>query len=767
MLIQKRGYESQYINDFSFSLLDGFYLLEGETVDDALARAAEAFCFGDYELGQRIYEAAHDGWFMYSTPVLANAPVGKWTGVPTRDDWENDTAMRHFDGDLTRAMSISCFSVTAPDRIDGQMETMQEIAALSVSGGGVGVHNQIRATTKKAPGPIPFEKVLDAEIGYFRQGGTRRGALAYYMDISHPDIIEHIKFREPTGGDRKRRSDNITQFHTAVNVTDEFISAVENDEMFDLRCPHKGDVKETVRARELWEMILETRAQTGEPYIFKTDTANRALPQTQKDLGLKVNGSNLCLSYDTKVLTDKGNLQIGSLKDQEVNVWNGEEWSQVTVRQTGENKALLKITFERKVIGPEGDVLEWGFPTIECTPEHRFYLDGQGDLFTEAQHLSEGDILERWELPAQAEWQNGCKVYTEVREIEEGGTDDTFCFTEPLRHRGVFNGILTGQCSEITLPTNDERTFVCCLSSLNLAKFDEWKDSNIVQDLIVFLDNVLQNFVETSTSVFGLDKARFSAKQERALGLGAMGWHYFLQQKGIPFESGGFNSAVSWTHTIFSNIKERAVEASEKLGSDRGEAPDMIGTGRRNSHLLAIAPNANSGIVLGVSPAIEPEAGVAYMHTTRAGSHMVKNPTFQKLMDEYNSDEKWQEQEWYDIVSAGGSVQHLDWVSDRDKEIFKTAYEIDQHWLIEQADARQQYICQAQSLNLFFPAGVSKAYYNSVHLKAMRAEYLKSLYYARTRRSESASTRKKQEINTFTDWKPAEQSDDDCVACQG
>lgn len=764
MKITKKGSNPEYINDFSITLLDGFYLLEGETPDDAIARAAEAFCFGDYELAQRIYEAAWNGWFMFSSPVLSNAPVGSWKSEPTPADWDANDTLKHFEGDMSRALPISCFSVLSPDTIDGQMDVMKEIAALSVSGGGVGVHNQIRATTKKAPGPIPFEKVLDAEIGYYKQNATRRGALAYYMDVSHPDIIEHIKFRQPTGGDRKRRSDNLTQFHSAVNITDEFVEAVNRDGMFDLRCPHTGDVRETVRAREIWETILETRAQTGEPYIFKTDTANRALPQTQKDLGLRVNGSNLCLSYDTKVLTDKGNLQIGSLKDQEVNVWNGEEWSQVTVRQTGEDKSLLKITVERKVIGPEGDVLEWGFPVLKCTPEHRFYLDGQGDLFTEAQHLSEGDILERWELPAQAEWQNGCKVYTVVSAIEDGGTDDTFCFTEPLRHRGVFNGILTGQCSEITLPTNDERTFVCCLSSLNLLKYDEWADSTIVADLVKYLDNVIQYFIEAHT--YGLEKAAYSAGRERALGIGAMGWHHYLQDKGIPFESGGFDSAISHTHKIFNNIKTKAVEASLALGAERGEAPDMIGTGRRNSHLLAIAPNSNSGIMMGVSPSIEPDPGIAYVHKTRAGSHVVKNPQFQKVMDEYNADPEWQEREWRDILAHDGSVQHLDWIDDHTKAVFRTAFELDQHWIIEQADARQQYLCQSQSINLFFPSGASKEYFNSVHLKAIRAEYVKGLYYARMRRGENMSVDRKLETRTLKDWK-ADESGDECVACQG
>lgn len=947
MSIQKRGKNPDYINDFSLALLDGFYLLEGETPDDALARAAEAFCFGDYELAQRIYDAAWNGWFMFSSPVLSNAPKGHWAGQPTEQEWASDDTLKYFSGDITRALPISCFSVLSPDTIDGQMDVMKEIASLSVSGGGVGVHNQIRATTKKAPGPIPFEKVLDAEIGYYKQNATRRGALAYYMDVDHPDIIEHIKFRQPTGGDRKRRSDNITQFHSAVNITDEFIDAVLNDKEFDLKCPHNGDVRETVRAREIWETILETRAQTGEPYLFKVDTANRALPQAQKDKGLRVNGSNLCVSGDTMLLTEEfGNRRIDSLVGEDVHVWNGKQWSQVTPFQTSESSELLIVTLSD---GRE----------IKATPYHKFYLqDGYKStpIEVEAKDLDVGDRLVRNEVqpiegtfgydkfwywsgfytgdgtqvrnrnrlyfygdkldlcekfeaefkavptgdrerniakynklqyegdfgftkfavpapnaspseklsflagladsdgtisrngsneslqicsirkdflleiqsmllelgidssvtmmggPVARSLPNGKGGYSdyecqasyrlivssvnlyhlarmgfqthrlsfEIREPQRSARpfptvvsidyldeeEATFCVNEPLEHKVVLNGILTGNCNEITLSTNEERTFVCCLSSLNLVRYDEWADTSLVADLIKFLDNVTQYFIEAAPE--GLSKAVFSAKQERALGLGAMGWHHYLQSKGIPFESGGFDSAVSHTHKIFAKVKSQAESASLALGEERGEAPDMIGTGRRNSHLLAIAPNSNSGIMMGVSPSIEPESGVAYVHTTRAGSHVVRNPHFQEIMDKYNDDPEWQEKQWLDIVAHDGSVQHLDWIDDHIKEVFKIAYELDQHWVIEQADARQQYLCQSQSLNLFFPAGVSKKYFNSVHLKAIKAEFVKGLYYSRMRRGENMSVDRQLETRTLKDWKVMETEEgEDCVACQG
>lgn len=291
--IQVDRKDPEYINDFSKTLLEGFYMREGESVPQALARPAVAFCYGDYELAQRIYDYAYKGWFMYASPVLSNPPKGEW--VPNSEKqgahyWYKSDFVAH---EKLNGLPISCFAFEVPDTIKGQVEAMQELATLSVSGGGTGAHSSIRATTKKAPGPIPYMKVLDSAIGYYRQGGSRKGALAYYMDVDHPDIREHIRFRVP-GGDSKRRSDNRQQFHCAVNLTDKFINALFEDGTYDLTCPHTGKVSETLSARSVWEDILETRALTGEPYLMKIDLANRRLPLTQKLLGLKVRGSNLC-----------------------------------------------------------------------------------------------------------------------------------------------------------------------------------------------------------------------------------------------------------------------------------------------------------------------------------------------------------------------------------------------------------------------------------------------------------------------------------------
>ena len=912
---------------------------EDESISQALARPAVAFCFGDYELAQRIYDYVYNGWFMYASPVLSNAPKGRWI-----KDWEKDGAHYWYDHlfiaeEKRRGLPISCFAFDVPDTAKGQVEILQELAVLSMSGGGTGAHNSVRGVSKKAPGPIPYMKVLDGAIGYFKQNLSRKGALAYYMDVDHPDIREHIRFRVP-GGDPKRRSDNRTQFHSAVNLTDDFIKAVFEDGKIDLKCPHSGRVYETMSARGIWEDMLDTRALTGEPYMMKIDLANRRMPATQKALGLKVKGSNLCVAPETKILTDKGHVQISTLEGQEVNVWNGQEFSKVTVHKTGGNQPLVRVVTDSGqelectpyhkvpiIVGSNGKVelrdakdlvpgdrLEkCEFPIIEgelpltyayengfysgdgCEVhpqsgrvEHRVYLYGEKrDLYPYFRDVTRVSIQENqnriyfdieglsskffvpdssttisdrlswfeglcdadgtvarcvgpwgesqsiqvsstnkaflqkvqlmlqtlgvstkvtfnreagtYQLPANDgsgelkdyecqevnrlllaggelyklqqlgfspkrlrlsadKPQRGALRFPRILEVrQEDRVADTFCFTEPIRHRGVFNGLHTGQCSEILLPTDEYRTFVCCLSSLNLAKYEEWKDTPIVEDLIRFLDNVLEYFIRNAPDT--LSKAKFSAERERALGLGTFGWHSLLQSRMIPFESGGFNSAIQLSHEVYGLVKSRATASSQQLARERGEAPDMVGTGLRNSRLMAIAPNANSADLANSSPSIEPWYRNCFLKDSRAGSFFIKNPYLEALLESKGLNTR---ATWNSIQENQGSVQHLDFLDENEKAVFKTAMEIDQHWIVELADQRGQYICQAQSLNLFFPAGVSKEYVNSVHLKFLRSENVVTLYYFRTERESKVDTVKQIERKALVDWKGEE-----CVACQG
>ena len=562
-------------SNHALSLLNSYYMKESDrTPNGAFKRAAFAYT-PNKELAQRIQSYAEKGWFMFSSPILSNAES---SGMP-----------------------ISCFLTYVPDTVEGLIEHTEELRWMSVMGGGVGGHwDHVRSVSKKAPGPIPFLKTVDSDMVAYRQGQTRKGSYAAYLDISHPDIIEFMNLRLPTGGDTNRKCFNL---NNAINVTDKFMNAVMNGDKWDLIDPADQTVRDTVDARELWQRILEVRFRTGEPYINFIDEANRHLPQPLKDKGLKIHGSNLC--------------------------------------------------------------------------------------------------------------------------------------------------------NEIHLPTSADRSAVCCLSSLNVEMFDEWKDTTIVEDLIEFLDDVLQYFIENAPPQ--LARAIQSAKAERSLGLGTMGFHAYLQKKGLPFES---IFAVSANRKIYSTIKERAVASSKRLAELKGEYLDGIGSGMRNSHLLAIAPNANSAIILDTSPSIEPWKSNAFTHRTRAGSFLQFNKYLEKVLqskEDIDLDGVRQS-----IILNQGSVQHLDFLTQLEKDTFKTAFEIDQMWIVEHASVRQEWVCQGQSVNLFFPAGSDRNYVNAVHLSAWKKK-LKGLYYLRTNAGVVADkVSEKVERKALKDYEL-----DECLSCQG
>jgi len=575
------------LTDFGKTTLKDRYLLPTEdSPQDGFLRAAKAFSDND-EMAERIYSYASRLWFMYSTPVLSNA--GSKRGMP-----------------------ISCFLNYVGDSREGLTGHYTENAWLASVGGGIGGYwghvrsdGTMTSGGSQSSGSIPFLHVVDSEILAFSQGKTRRGSYAAYMDISHPEIIEFIEMRKPSGGDVHRKCLNL---HHGVNISNEFMQLIDNcikeptyDDSWNLIDPHTKKVVRTVSARELWQKILETRVATGEPYVSFIDTINDALPETQKKLGLEVHHSNLC--------------------------------------------------------------------------------------------------------------------------------------------------------TEITLPTSDNRTAVCCLSSVNLEKYDEWKnDTLFIPDLIRFLDNVLQYFIDYAPEE--LFRARFSANNERSLGLGAMGFHAYLQSKGIPFES---VLAKSLNLKIFKKIKEQAVEESKRLAIKRGEAPDMEGTGMRNAHLLAIAPNASSSIICGTtSPSVEPYRANAYVQKTMSGSFLVKNKYLEKLLEKkgINNDTTWTS-----ILANRGSVLHIKELSDYEKDTFKTAIEINQQWVIEHAADRQQYICQGQSINVFVPADVNVKELHDIHMLAWKRK-LKTLYYCRSEAIKRAELVSKKIERTII-------PEADCLSCEG
>jgi len=537
------------LSEQSLKLLKEFYLEEGEvSPQESFARASVAYCAGDLSLAQRIYDYVSKGWFMFSSPVLSNAAKP---------------------GEKTNGLPISCFLTYVPDTVDGLINHHAETAWLSVKGGGVGGHwKDVRGITDKSTGVLPMMKVNDSQMTAYKQGKTRKGSYAAYLDVSHPDIVEFINFKLPTGGDTNRKCFNL---FNAVNLPDSFMEAVRVDGDWDLICPAKGTVTDTVKALELWQRILDARFRTGSPYMNFIDIANEQLPQYQKDLGLKINGSNLC--------------------------------------------------------------------------------------------------------------------------------------------------------NEIHLATNADRTAVCCLSSVNLELFSEWEDTTMIADMVTFLDNVLEVFIENAPDA--MERARYSAERERSIGIGAMGFHGLLMKENIAWES---EEARTLNKLIFKKMGEQGKVQTRVLAVERGEAPDADGYGVRNTHLFAIAPNANSSILCNATASIEPLKSNCFVHRTRAGADVVKNQYLKPVLASYGRDN---DATWDSIMKKDGSVQHLDFMSEHHRKVFKTSFELDQLWVIEHAADRQPDICQGQSVNVFFPAGTTKKVVNKVHYSAWQKK-LKGLYYLRT-----------------------------------
>ena len=596
------GINVDYTRDSLFDEL-GIKRLKESYMREDEASPQERFAYvsktfgSNAEHSQRLYEFASKHWLSYSTPILSF-------------------------GRSKRGLPISCFLPYLDDSAEGLVNTLAEVNWLSMLGGGVGIGIGIRSADDKSVGVMPHLRTYDASSLAYRQGRTRRGSYAAYLDISHPDILIFLEMRKPTG-DPNMRTLNL---HHGINISDGFMQLVEKcmldkdaDDTWELKDPHSGEVRDTVPARELWQRILEMRMQTGEPYLHFIDTSNRAMPEFQKKLGLSIKQSNLC--------------------------------------------------------------------------------------------------------------------------------------------------------SEIILPTDKKRTAVCCLSSVNLEYYDEWmKHPTFLKDIAEMLDNVLQYFIENAPSAIA--RAKFSATRERSIGIGALGWHAYLQRNSIPWESA---LAVGRNNQIFKHIRGQLDVANLQLGSDRGEAPDASGTGRRFSHMLAIAPNASSSIIMGnTSPSIEPLRANAYRQDTLSGSSLNKNKWLDKVIQDHLSGDSGTISQndyndiWSSIIANDGSVQHLTWMDDWTKDVFKTSMEIDQRWLIQHAADRQQYIDQAQSVNLFFRPDANVKYLHAVHFMAWK-QGLKTLYYCRSEKigkADKVSKRIEREVIKELDMKAIIEGDT-CLACEG
>ena len=345
---------------------------------------------------------------------------------------------------------------------------------------------------------------------------------------------------------------------------------------------------------------------------------------------------------------------------------------------------------------------------------------------------------------------------------------DTVNRLVPQHHKLAGLNVKTSNlCSEITLPTGKDkdgkdRTAVCCLSSLNLEKYDEWKDQpNFIEDIMRFLDNVLTDFINRASDSF--TNAKYSAMRERSVGLGVMGFHSFLQKNSIPLES--VMSKV-WNNKIFKHIQKEVDAASKKLAHERGACPDAeeYGFKERFSNKTAIAPTASISIICGgASPGVEPVAANSYTHKTLSGSYNVRNRYLKEVLEKYgkNNDEVWSS-----ITTNQGSVEHLGFLTQNEKDVFKTAFELDQRWIIELGADRTSYISQAQSINIFLPADVHKKDLHQIHFQAWK-KGLKSLYYCRSKSIQRAENVNNNLPTNVTKKNSNESKDyEECLSCQ-
>jgi ribonucleoside-diphosphate reductase alpha chain len=585
--------KDKLFDELGIKRLQESYMRDDETSPQQRFAYVSSTFGSNTEHAQRLYDYASNHWLSFSTPILSY-------------------------GRSKRGMPISCFLNYIEDTAEGLVDNLSETNWLSMLGGGVGIGFGIRSADDKSTGVMPHLKIYDASSLAYRQGRTRRGSYAAYLDISHPDIISFLEMRKPTGDPNVR----CLNLHHGINITDDFMQLIENcmldpeaDDSWPLVDPKSGEVRETVSAKHLWQQILELRMHTGEPYIHFIDTSNRMLPQFLKDKGLKIHQSNLC--------------------------------------------------------------------------------------------------------------------------------------------------------SEIILPTNEQRTAVCCLSSLNLEYYDDWKDNELfLRDVAEMLDNVLTYFIDNAPD--HIARAKYSAMRERSIGVGALGFHAYLQRKNIAFE--GVMAKVA-NNQMFKHIRSKLDEANQFLGKERGEAPDAVGTGQRFSHLMAIAPNASSSIIMGnTSPSVEPYRANAYRQDTLSGAFLNKNKHLDKIIQKHAEihPDGWADEVWSSIIANDGSVQHLEWLDENERAVFKTSMEIDQRWVIELAADRQHYIDQAQSLNLFFRPDAHIKYIHAIHFMAWK-KGLKTLYYCRSEKigkADKVSKKIERQVIKELDMVQVAQGND-CIACEG
>jgi ribonucleoside-diphosphate reductase alpha chain len=806
----------------------------------------------------KFFEVLWNGWVACSTPVLAN--MGTTRGCP-----------------------VSCAGSIIEDSILGFYDSYREVAVLTKQGFGTATDlTPIRprgsaiSVGGKASGVIPVLRSQVQSMKDVSQGTARRGAFAGYLDIMHGDFWEVAEELE-------KHPDSL---NIGWTITDEYI-----------RLLNEGDEEASKR----FSRALKVKMVTGKGYFFFKDKVNRARPMTYVNNGLFVNNSQLCVAPETLILTNKGHQTIKELAGKEAIVWNGKQWSTVTVEKTGTSQKLVKVVTDSgyelncteyhkfyvkenghrhgKIVEKRAHELQAGDKLIKLsTPiiegiknlhlayqngfysgdgcsvgeDSRIYLYGGKRLLKhlfeshaknwvtqdnqDREYFNVPNLEEKFFVPdafysvqSRLDWFAGlldsdgtvCRIgksqtlqiasvepeflreiqlmlqtlgvqskvrkardagkyllpandgsgenkeysckkverllisgmgivqlkklglhthrleisdhvpdrnaerFVEVFEVvDEGRYDDTYCFVEHLEHKGVFNGILTGQCSEIFLHNDAEHTYTCVLAWMNLSKSDEWEGTDAVFVATVFLDCVVSEFLEQARHIKGMEKAVRSTEKSRAIGLGAGGFHTYLQEHMMPW--GSFETH-QYNNRIFKHINDESLKASQWLAIQLGEPEWCKGSGLRFTHRMAVAPTKSTALAYGgISEGINPDSAYCFTQSTSAGEMDRVVPALLALIKSKGLDI---EKCIADVVQGYGSVQHVDWLNAEEKLVFLTAFEIRQADILRLAATRQQHIDQGQSLNLFIPKNAKEEDVAALHKEAFLNERIHSLYY--------------------------------------
>lgn len=558
-------YSRDYTFDyFGFKTLERSYLMkvDGRVVErpqHMFMRVALGIHGNDIKDAIQTYELMSTKYFTHATPTLFNAGTA-------------------------RPQLSSCFLLSIDgDSISQIFDSIKECALISKHAGGIGIHvhdirskgSNIRGTNGTSNGLVPMLKVFNHTARYVDQGGGKRaGSIAVYLEPWHADIMEFLELKKPHGSEEDRARD----LFYALWIPDLFMERVRDNGKWSLMCPdtckgladtwgedfkrlyeryeREGKYVKQVDAQQLWFKVLESQIESGTPYLLYKDAANSK--SNQKNLGT-IKSSNLCVAPETMILTDEGYFPIGELKDKAVNVWNGKEFSSTVVKQTGRQQKLITVRFDNGA-------------SIDCTPYHKFYISVNGEeTVVEASNLHSGDEISPYKLSENGDWQR-----VGVLKVEDNGrVDDTYCFNEPKEHKGIFNGILTGQCTEIIEYSSPDETAVCNLSSICLPTFIEYGADGKAKPVFNFekLHDVSMVVTKNLNKVidvnfYPVEKARRSNLRHRPIGIGVQGLADTYALMGYPFDS---QDAAQLNRDIFETIYHASVEQSMLISKRRHE----------------------------------------------------------------------------------------------------------------------------------------------------------------------------------------------------